>query len=94
MEMSINEVLVLTKMVRERVNELRALRGETSKKEHFFGNVEKEVVPQYDVKKVDVQIVELEKFLLTVDAQVKTSNAITKIDIKNYNVDALLKPIE
>ena len=93
-QMTINQTLVLTKAVRERVNELRSLRTETAKVERWYGNENNKVIePQYDVKKVDQKITELERFLFRADAKIKASNAVTAIDI-DADVDKLLSSIE
>jgi ribosomal protein L29 len=93
--MTINELLVLQKAVRERKNELSSLRSQLSTKERFFSmNTENKVVePQYDVKAVDKKIVELELFLFKADAAVKQANATTQINIE-ANVDVLLAPLQ
>jgi len=93
METTVNELLVLTKAVRERLNGLKQLRGEVSKKEHYFGSDNKVVEPQYDVKAVDVKITHLETFLFKADAAIKKSNAVTIIDL-DYSVDDLLSPLQ
>lgn len=96
-KMSINQVLSLTKIVRERLGELRQLRSSLATKEtNYFGDQEqkrKEIEPQFDVKIVDRKVVELENFLFLADSAVKTSNAITKLDFE-ISVEELLKPLE
>lgn len=92
MTKTINELLVLSKAVRERINNLKELVSKTAVRERFYGNVEKVVEPQYDVKKVDAKIVTLQKFLLDVDTAIKQSNAVTTVEI-NYQADELLAPI-
>jgi len=92
--MTINQTLVLTKAVRERVNELRSLRTETAKIERWLGNDHNKVIePQYDVKKVDQKITELERFLFRAESKIKSSNAVTAIDIE-ADVDQLLSSIQ
>ena len=93
--MTINELLVLQKAVRERKNDLSSLRTQVSTKERFFGmgNENKVVEAQYDVKAVDKKITELEIFLFRADAAVKQANATTRIDIE-ANVDVLLAPLQ
>lgn len=93
--MTINELLVLQKAVRERKNELSSLRSQVSTKERFFSmNQENKVVePQYDVKAVDKKIVELELFLFKADAAVKQANATTQVNV-DANVDVLLAPLQ
>ena len=93
--MTINELLVLQKAVRERKNELSSLRSQLSTKERYFniGNENKVVEPQYDVKAVDKKIVELELFLFKADAAVKQSNASTQVNVQ-ADVDVLLAPLQ
>lgn len=93
--MTINELLVLNKAVRERKNDLSSLRSQLSTKERFFnlGNENKVVEPQYDVKAVDKKITELEIFLFKADAAVKQANATTQVNIV-ADVDTLLAPLQ
>ena len=93
--MSINELLVLMKTIRERVNSLKTLRSQVSVKESYlYSRDEKKIIePQYDVKKVDQKISELETWLFRADSAIKQSNALTKVDI-TADVEKLLKPLE
>lgn len=93
--MTINEALVLTKIVRERMSDLKQLRSQLSVKERFFlhGSDEKITEPQYDVKAVDQKITTLQNFLYRVDARIKQSNAANKIEI-DTNVESLLEPLK
>ena len=93
--MTINELLSLTKIVRERLNGLKDLRKEVSTVTSFlYGTDEKKVTEVlYDVKTVDIKIVELETFLFKVDSAIKQSNAVTTISME-VNVDELLKPLQ
>lgn len=91
--MTINELLSLTKVVRERLNGLKALRNQVSTKDIWMRDQEKVVEPQYDIKEVDKKIAELEKFLFTVDSKIKQVNATTKVEIE-VDVDKLLEPLQ
>ena len=93
--MSINELMVLMKAIRERVNQLRTLRNQVSTREYtYFGSDKKtDTEPQYDVKAVDKKVTQLELFLFKADAKIKQSNAVTKIEI-DADVDSLLSPLE
>lgn len=93
MKKTINELLVLSKIVRERVNNLKALSEKVSKREVFYSTSEKVVEPTYDVKLVDKKIVELQRFLLDADTAIKKSNAVTEVEIE-YSVDKLLEPLQ
>ncbi len=90
---TVNELLVVMKAVRERITDLKKLREDVSKKERFYGAAEKTVEPQYDVKKVDIKITTLQNWLYVADAKIKTSNALTMIDI-DVDMNQLLQPLE
>lgn len=92
---TINEALVYQKAVRERLNELKALRSTVANKESFLyaRDNQKVVEPQYDVKLVDRKVTELEKALMKMDAAIKKSNAIVSIAI-DFDADKLLDPIQ
>lgn len=91
---TINEALALVKAVKQRKSSLEALRGQVAQKETLWGTKEKTVEPQYDVKEVDRKITELDLFLYKVDSAIKSSNAVTNIDIKELDVDKLLEPLQ
>ena len=91
--MTINELLVVTKIVRERLKDLKELRTEVANKKTYYGEKDRVVEPQYDVKKVDKKITELQNFLMIVDQKVKQSNAVTKIDFE-VDTNYLLSPLE
>lgn len=94
---SVNQLLVLMKEVRSRLNDLRGIRSSSTTRERtwFGANQEnrKEVEPQYDVKAVDKKITSLENWLFKADAAIKQSNAMTVVDVE-VDVDELLKPLE
>lgn len=90
---TINEVFVAMKVVRERITDLKALRGQIAVKETFYGTKEKTSEPLYDIKKADKKIVELQNWLNVTDAKIKMSNAVTQIDVE-LNMDDLLSPLE
>jgi len=96
-KLTVNQLLVLCKEVRSRMNDLRGIRSScTTRERTYFGvNQEnrKEVEPQYDVKAVDKKIVSLENWLFKADAAIKQSNATTIVNV-DVDVDELLKPIE
>ena len=93
--MTINEVLVLQKAVRTRMEELRGLRNQVARRESYlYGQDEKKVIePQYDVKAVDKKITELETFLYKSESLVKNSNAKTEVEL-TVDVDKLLAPLQ
>jgi hypothetical protein len=91
--MTVNELLVVTKIVRERLKDLKELRTEVSNLKRYYGDKESVKEPQYDVKKVDKKITELQNFLMLADQKVKQSNAVTQIDYQP-EVEKLLSPLE
>ena len=90
--LTINEMLCLTKAVRQRMNELSALRSQISVKTKYFGDPNRVVEPQYDVKAVDKKIVELQNFLFSADAKIKSINARTAVDLE-VDMENLLEPL-
>jgi len=90
--MTINELLSLMKIVRERLQDLKGLRSQISTKE-FYMSAEKIVEPQYEVKAVDKKITELQNFLFDADSMIKQSNAVTNIDC-GFDIGMLLAPLE
>ena len=98
MNSTINETMSLMRAVRERVNELKALRQQTAVKERYYGGMSSEiqraVEPQYDMKKLDKKIMQLNNFLYKADAAIKQSNANTKVALDGVDPDALLAEIE
>jgi len=91
--MTVNELLVVEKIVRERLKDLKELRTEVSNKKTYYGDKESVKEPQYDIKKVDQKITQLQNFLMIADQKVKQSNAVTQIDYQP-NVENLLSPLE
>jgi hypothetical protein len=96
-KLTINELMALMKTVRERVNSLKPMRQSVAMQEKNYwkvsGEIESVNQPQYDVKKVDKKIMELENFLFRADAKIKTTNARTRVDF-DVDIEELLKPLE
>lgn len=90
---TVNELMVVMKAVRERMNDLKQVRSSVSRRTNYFGTKEYAEEPQYDVKLVDKRITELQNFLLMADSKIKMSNAVTSVDIK-VDIEELLKPLE
>ncbi len=90
-DITINQLLVLMKTVRQRLHGLTTLRDKVSTRDtYMYGDQSKKIIePQYDVKAVDKKVVELENFLFMADSTIKTSNAVTKVEL-NINMDSLL----
>ena len=89
---TVNELLSLCKAVRGRLNSLEGLRDKVSVQETIFGQKEKLVEPQYNVKEVDKRIVKLQNFLFEADSKIKQSNAMTSVEIV-ADSEELLSPI-
>lgn len=98
MKLTINSALALSDTVKARISELRMLRSEVSVKRTTKNTYENRIdesveEPQFDVKKVDVKITELENFMFSLTSAIKTANAKTEVGIE-VDVDKLLAPIE
>lgn len=97
--MTINEAMALAKAVNSRVSELRNLRSLVAVKSQttWIGMANKDrqelVEPQFDVKKVDKKITELEIVLYKIDSKIKQANAKTEIDLA-VDAENLLAPLE
>ena len=94
MGITVNQILVLMKAVRERLNSLKSLATQVSTRDiYLYGdNREKTSEPQYDIKEVDKKVVQLEKWLFKADAAIKQANAVTIVDVE-ADVDVLLDPL-
>jgi len=95
MRITVNKALALDKMLRERSNDLKRLRGDVAvrKTSYFNRETSEEVVPQYDVKLLDKKILSLQTAIFELDAQVKAANASNIIEIEG-NLNELLSPLE
>ena len=90
---TINEVLVLMKVIRERIKDLKELRLKTSVKEVYYSTTEKTIEPQYSIRELDKKITGLQNFLFIADSTIKMSNARVLISLE-IDMDELLKPLE
>ena len=96
---TVNEAMSLQKAIKDRVHQLRELRSQVAVKSEtrWLGMGEKDkiqtVEPQFDIKKVDKKITELEIVLYKIDSKIKQSNAKTEIEI-NADAENLLAPLE
>lgn len=95
-KLTLSELMSLMKIVRERTNSLKQLRSQVSTKESRMwkssGEIESIDEPQYDVKKVDKKIMDLENFLFKADSKIKATNAKTIVALE-IDVDKLLEPL-
>ena len=83
---TVNELLSLQKIVRERVNELKTLRNSVSTKDIWYraGETDKTSEPKYDVKAVDKKVAELELFLYKADLFTESISCIFHIPILKH----------
>lgn len=93
--MTINELMVLMGTIKTRIIELREVRRSSAYRDTYtLGNgIERTTTPEYDIKKVDKKIIELQNFLRKADAKLKQTNAMTEVKIE-VDEDNLLAPIE
>ena len=97
MQITINEAMVQLKIAKERLFDLKNLRNECaseSSSTYGYGDNQRttEKKPKFDVVEVDKKVSLLEIFIYKVDALIKTSNALIKIDV-SIGVEELLTPI-
>jgi len=94
--MTVNQLLELMKVVRERIGRYKALQKDIATKEKWAerisGDFVKETLLQYDPKIIDQKISEYENFLFKAASAIKESNAKTEISLK-VDVDLILAPI-
>jgi hypothetical protein len=94
--MTVNQLLELMKVVRERIGRYKALQKDVATKERWSeritGDFVKETILQYDSKLIDSKISEYENFLFKAASSIKESNAKTEIPME-VNVDLILAPM-
>lgn len=95
---TINEWLVIKKVLMERKADLKNIRIQTAVKtkstSRYGDNVTEESnEPQYGTKAIDRRVTEIQNADLAIDAAIKQSNAKTELTI-NVDVDKLLSPME
>jgi len=94
MNYTVNELMVVMKNARQRVNDLKEIRKASVKSERvLWGDTQEKIIqPEYDIKKVDAKIVEIERFIMKADAAIKQSNAHTIVTL-DFNDAGLFDPI-
>ena len=92
---SINALLCRQKSLKQRKTELESLRAHTTSKSTYRSHdgSERTDEPLYDIKKVDKKIVTINKALLKIDEEIKSSNARTMIEL-DVDFDALMSEVE
>ena len=98
MNRSINEWMIIRKIVAERKQDLKRLRDLSavdSRVIDSYGDKVKESIntAKYDVKVLDRRIVEMQNSDLAIESAIKQSNATTKLELV-IDVDSLLSPVE
>jgi hypothetical protein len=98
MEKSINEWMVVKKVLTERRLDLKRLREASAvdqKVVHTYGEKISETTntAKYDVRVLDKRIVEMQNADLAIESAIKQSNATTRLAIA-VDVDSLLLPVE
>ena len=98
MNKSINEWMIMRKILAERKGDLKELRRQSAVDErviHTIGENVTETIQtaKYDVKVLDRRIIEMQNADLAIESAIKQSNATVKIDLP-VDVESLLSPIE
>jgi len=89
--MTVNQLLELMKVVRERIGRYKALQKDVATKEKWAerisGDFVKDTILQYDPKLLDKKISEYENFLYKAASAIKESNAKTEVSLSvNENI--------
>ena len=98
MNKSINEWMVIKKMLSERRGDLKQLRQTSAVKSLITQRYGEDVTEtkneqQYDTKLLDRRIVEIQNADMLIDSAIKQSNAVIKVELP-VDVDQLLSPME
>ena len=95
---TVNEAMALQKAIQSRLHQLRSLRNDVAVRRdtRWIGVSERDkqetIEPQFDVKEVDKKVTELELVLFKIDAAIKQSNALTKLELV-LDAEKLLSPL-
>lgn len=89
MTITINKALVLGKVIRERINDLKGLRTQVATRKSWLGTPERNEViePTYDIKEMDKSILKLQKMAFELESLVKEKNNIISISFNYEDAD-------
>lgn len=92
---SINALLCRQKSLKQRKSELESIRqGTTTRTSYRLSNGDERTdTPLYDIKMVDKRIVGINNALLSIDEEIKASNAKTMLEV-NIDFDTLMSAVE
>lgn len=92
---SINALLCRQKSLKQRKSELESIRqGTTTRTTYRSANGDERTdTPLYDIKMVDKRIVGINNALLSIDEEIKASNAKTMLEV-NIDFDTLMSAVE
>jgi len=92
---SINALLCRRKSLKQRKSELESIRqGTTTRTSYRLSNGDERTdTPLYDIKMVDKRIVGINNALLSIDEEIKASNAKTMLEV-NIDFDTLMSAVE
>ena len=98
MNKSVNEWMVIRKVLAERKMDLKRLREASAvdqKVVHTIGEkvTESTNTAKYDVRVLDRRIVEMQNADLAIESAIKQSNATVRLDLA-VDADAMLSPVE
>lgn len=100
MKETVNSAMVLLKMLKERLAELRNLRTSVATDRTTTmpwgdeGKRIEEIKVKYDIKLLDKKVTEIEYACFKIDSSIKQSNAKTEIEMPGIDVEKLLSPLE
>lgn len=93
--MTINKLLELQKILKERRTQLEKLTTDNSKTERFYGQTtgEKVVEPVFDAATLDTMVTNINCALFDIASLIKESNAVTKVET-TFVFNVLMRPIQ
>lgn len=93
MLITINKALVLGKVVRERINDLKTLRQGVSTKRTLFGDSREVTEPTYDIRELDKRILKLQRMGFAIETAIKEINNMTYVQIEDSVEEELFTSI-
>ncbi len=94
MQISINKALVLGKVVRERINDLKGLRSNVSTRRSIFGQTNEVTEPTYDIKDLDRRVLNLQSIGFELEAAIKEKNNVVMIEVSDNINEELFRSLD
>lgn len=94
MQVTVNKLIAMEKSLRERLGQLNEVKNASVKETHWSGKDDNKVEkPTYDIKLVDKKIVQINRALFDINHTIKTSNAMTNVEV-DFSYEDLVSAID